>query len=594
MKILKLLNKKNFIIIFILLFSFSSNAEDQPVDIWNIDETQNENKSEVNQSEVDQSNSVKDTEINSVEETGIYKLQNLNQNNEIKLDKNLENKIKIYGLYDPEDYGLDINMWLNSDGDQLKNIFNKLDKIKLSEDAAELINISLLTNAHHPKKNILEKEFFKFKSDWLIKRSNLDLIEEYLIKNQNFDIHPKLTRYIVDQYLSIGNIKKACEIFSKNLQPLEDEYLSKFNIYCLIKFEKKDEAQIIFDLKKELGLKDKYFEKKLSYLFEYDKRVDPTISEKSILHFHLAKETNPDFIFEPKENTDKIIWKYLSSFNLLNSFKEIEISELDKISTIELAVHNKNYPEKDLFELYKRFQFNINQLLNVETNYKSLSNIEARALIYQKILLESKMIEKLKLLKILKDLFKNENINNAFDSELKIFLEKMDPLKIPDNLTSFYYTNIQINKKTDKKIKFNNDILHQSKLINYFNGDYSKSKIEKDVNNFLKKIKKNKKYFFSRKDIIFLESLKTDGIKIEKKYDDLYKIDMSEIPTDMQVMINNNEKGAALLRIAEVIGQDELTRIDEDTIYFIITTLNQLNITEIRNNILIKVLPLKV
>ena len=59
-------------------------------------------------------------------------------------------------------------------------------------------------------------------------------------------------------------------------------------------------------------------------------------------------------------------------------------------------------------------------------------------------------------------------------------------------------------------------------------------------------------------------------------------------------MINNDEKGAALLRIAEVIGQDELDRIDEDTMYFIITTLNQLNIDLIRNKILLKVLPLKV
>ena len=59
-------------------------------------------------------------------------------------------------------------------------------------------------------------------------------------------------------------------------------------------------------------------------------------------------------------------------------------------------------------------------------------------------------------------------------------------------------------------------------------------------------------------------------------------------------MINNVDKGAALLRIAEVIGQDELDRIDEDTMYFIISTLNQLNIDLIRNRILLKVLPLKV
>ena len=59
-------------------------------------------------------------------------------------------------------------------------------------------------------------------------------------------------------------------------------------------------------------------------------------------------------------------------------------------------------------------------------------------------------------------------------------------------------------------------------------------------------------------------------------------------------MINNDEKGAALLRIVEVIGQDDLERMDEDTIYFIISTLNQLDIGSIRNKILLKVLPLKV
>ena len=170
----------------------------------------------------------------------------------------------------------------------------------------------------------------------------------------------------------------------------------------------------------------------------------------------------------------------------------------------------------------------------------------------------------------------------------------MNPTEIPDNVTSFYYTNIQLNKNDEKEIKFNKDILHQSKLVNYFNGDYAKSKIEKDTENFLKRIKKNKKYFFSKKDQIFLESLKSDGIKISNKYDDLYVVNDSEIPTDIQVMINNNEKGAALLRIIEVIGQDKLERIDEDTLYFIISTLNQLNINLIRNNILLKVLPLKV
>ena len=204
------------------------------------------------------------------------------------------------------------------------------------------------------------------------------------------------------------------------------------------------------------------------------------------------------------------------------------------------------------------------------------------------------MVEKLKLLKILKNSFENDNLSGAFDLKLKAFLEEINPTEIPDNLTSFYYTNIKIKKDKKNKIKFNNDIIHQSKLINYFNGDYAKSKISKDTNNFLKKIKKDKKYFFSKKDIILLESFKSDGIEISEKYDKLYETNENEIPSDIQIMINNNEKGLALLRIAEVIGQDKIERIDDDTLYFIITTLNKLNIDGVRNKILLKVLPLKV
>ena len=78
----------------------------------------------------------------------------------------------------------------------------------------------------------------------------------------------------------------------------------------------------------------------------------------------------------------------------------------------------------------------------------------------------------------------------------------MEPRDIPDNLTSFYYTNIEISKE-DKKIKFNKEVMHQSKLINYFDGNYSKLKLEKDLQNFLKKIKKKKNTHFLKKTKFF-------------------------------------------------------------------------------------------
>ena len=360
MKILRLLNKNHFLIIFIFLLTINSHADDKPIDIWNI------NKEKIQKATNDES--ALNTEIISEEkanESSIFMMQSQKKNDEVQMEENIGYQdVKIIGLYDPSDYGLDINMWSNSDGDQLKSIFSKISKLNLSKDAAEIMNILILTNAYIPKKNISEKQFLKFKSDWLIKNADYDLIEEYLIKNQIFDLQPELSKFLMDYYLSNAEIEKVCEIMSKNTKPFEDEYLSKINIYCLIWSNKKDEAQIVYDLIKEAGYKEKYFDDKINYLLGFTSKINEKISEKSIFDFYLAHKTNPNFTFEPKDNTDKIIWKYLSSANLLSSLKEVQIDELDKIATIEKAVHDKNYPEKDLYDLYKRFQFNINQLLN--------------------------------------------------------------------------------------------------------------------------------------------------------------------------------------------------------------------------------------
>ncbi len=590
MKILKLLNNNYLsIILIILLFISNVRAEDKPVDIWNIDQDKikegQSNNNPIN-------NEILDSQTT---QPSIYDLQSQKEINTVQVDASLDSKdIEILGIYDPEDYNLQIDMWSNSDGDQLKYLFSNLSKMNLSKDASELMNIALLTNSYYPEININAEEFLKIKSDWLIKNKNRDLIEQYLIKNQILNLHPELSRYLVDQYLSESNVEKACDLFLKNNEVIENVYLSKFNLYCLINEGKTEEAQLILDLKKELGFKDKYFEKKINYLLGFVEELNLDVSEKSILDFHLAHRTIPDFVFEPKQNTNPLIWKYLATSNLLYNIEEIDINELDKIALIEKATHDKNYSESDLFFLYRKFQFNINQLLNALDSYKSLSNIEARSLIYQKILLESDTDKKLELLKLLKDLFIKDNFSNAFDSELKKFLNEIDPEDVPSNFSSFYYSNLADKSEELNNIKFNKDILHQSKLINYFNGDFAKSKIEKDINNYLKKIKKDKKYNISKKDIMFIESIKSDGIEISKKFDDLYENYDSEMPTDIQVMINNNEIGSTLLRIIEVIGQDDLEALDDDTLYFIVSALNQLNIDYIRNQILLKVLPLKV
>ena len=116
MKILRLLNRNFFSIIFIIFVSFKAYAEDKPVDIWSIGEKTKENESI--SAETTKKEELKE---NQKSELDIYNLQSQKEIDKIELENSFgADEIKIYGLYDPEDYDLNIDMWSNSNGDQLK------------------------------------------------------------------------------------------------------------------------------------------------------------------------------------------------------------------------------------------------------------------------------------------------------------------------------------------------------------------------------------------------------------------------------------------------------------------------------------------
>ncbi len=587
MKISKLLNKSYLSILFCCLFLQNTELySNEPVDIWSLE----------NQKDLEEQSLNEVVQDENISDKTLYELQGeKNINSIIELDSQLKSdQIKIVGIYDPSENDVTIDMWKNSDGNKILDLYRKIQKIDLSNDSKEILKISLLTNSYVPTKNISNDQFLKLKRDWLLENSDLNLIEKYLIKNQKIKKNEKLIKFLINEYLSKSELGKSCKVLSKINYPTEDEYLTKFNIYCLINNNKKEEAQLQYDLKRELGFKDDFFEKKFNYLMKYDLSIDETVSEASILDFHLSHRTNPNFSFEPNDSTSKKIWRYLSTSNLLTSIESVDLENEQKILSIEKATHEGNYTEKELFELYKRFQFSINQLLNVNQSYKLLKNVESRALLYQGILINSDIDKKLELTKLLKESFVRDEKGNAFNNELFSILSKIDEKEVPLNYSRFYKKYVQTEKSNLKKIKINNKVIHQSKLINYLKGDLDEDETKKDLNDILKKVKKNKKYFVSIKDIILLETLKSDGIEFDKKYDSLYEVDNSNMPSDLQKLIENEESGLVLLRLVQILGQDNFEDLGSETLLFIVSALNQLNIDKLRNKILLKVLPLKV
>ena len=261
----------------------------------------------------------------------------------------------------------------------------------------------------------------------------------------------------------------------------------------------------------------------------------------------------------------------------------------------EVTVNNDNFTLNDYFPPKNTpfYSYQGNNFLGTS----HFSGETVHYIVYKKdngILLNDDPNKVTKLSKDLKLSFINDGLEDAFKDELRFILERFKESDLSSDLTDFYVLNSKV-ENPNKKIKYNNKILHQSKIINYFIQEKpSKKKTEKDLNNFLKKIKKSKKNYLITKDVIVIESLKFDGIEINEEYSDLYTINENTMPIDIQVLINDGEIGLAMLRIIEIIGEDELKNLGSETLYFLVNALNQMDIDLIRNEILSAILPVRV
>ena len=567
-----------FAIFFIILIFNTAFGEDEPADIWKDKKNQNEQNNE--------SDNEKDITIESpIISEDVSKII-------IKIDDNkIEDSTRsVVGIFDPEENNFNLNMWLNSDGKDIKNVLKRINKLKLSKLSEDLLFQILFTNAYSPKINLNSEEFLKIKINWLIEKNRIQDLEVLLKKNPEVGQSSKALKFLIDEYLSSADIKSACEKINFIDRELQNFYLEKFTIYCLIHNDQKDEAQLIFDLLKERGFKDKFFEDKINFLLGTTDRTEQKILDNNLFNFYLSHVTIDNIQYEPNDTTDKYVWRYLSSANLIqiDSFENEDV-----ISTFEKAAAKNTLDNDEIFKIYLKMDFNFNQLINAKEIYKNLPSYKARALIYQSILLSDNVETKINLSFLLKDLFMKDELLDVYTEELANILKSIDPNEIPEDYKELVAQNQNIN--LTKKIKFDNDILHRSKVIKHFLDNNTKlSRTEKDFKTVYKKIKKNKKYFISIMDIIVLESLATDGISLP---DDLDYTEISSqltVPENLQNLASQNQIGLIMLKIVEIIGEDNISDLDPETLYFLNKILNDLNLKKIRNSILSEALPAKV
>ena len=66
------------------------------------------------------------------------------------------------------------------------------------------------------------------------------------------------------------------------------------------------------------------------------------------------------------------------------------------------------------------------------------------------------------------------------------------------------------------------------------------------------------------------------------------------VPKNLYDLASQNQIGLVMLKIIEIIGEDKISDLDPETIYFLTKILNELDLKKIRNSILSEALPVRV
>jgi len=577
---MKLKSFNYYLSLILFIFLSSPVLSEEKIDIW---KNNNLKESDVKKKESEKTQKKSNLEPSQTIKA-IDKIQ-IQESSEIQSDEQ-----KVYGIYEPANYNFNLNMWATTKPEELRSSLKRINKIDLSRSSNEILE-KILLSFSYPPQGMTDKEFVDLKINWLIKNERVDLLENFLKRNDEFDSKSKVVQYLVDKNIASGNIKEGCKKIKFIDAKIKDPYLEKFKIYCLIFNKKNQDAQLLLDLLREQKQSSSFYDDKINFLLGVTDKTSNKINEKNLLNFYLSSITIADFKYEPSEKTKPEIWKYLNSANLI---KLDDASDKKKLKELEIAANKDQLSKNKIFEIYKQVPFNLNTLINAKTSYKTLNESDARALIYQKYLLSEEILTKLDYLFLLEELFIKADLANVYSKFLSNKIEEIGIENLPDN-----YREAALNRIISDedlvlgKVKYNDKILHQSKILKYYVEGENKKKIQKDIDRIFKKLTKNKKYFISAKDLALADTLITDGYTLPSnfKYKELVK--KFDIPKNLLELIDNDQKAFLALKIVEIIGEDEPYQLDPETIYFVTNLLNKMNLVTIRNKVLNSALPLR-
>lgn len=433
---------------------------------------------------------------------------------------NLSDNSKFFSLFNNQEFE-EIFNFLNNLPTRQNNFAVQEIVRKILKSQFDVENLKLTSDE--------DKRLFELRINKLFDTASFIEIDKIYSSTPSDLINENINLKRIEAYFLRNEYKNACNLL-KNESFSKSYILGKFEIICNIMNQEFEKARFSLALLKEINQPGD----NLFIDLCYNIMGDVELSKSKIMSENLEKISSLNPILLSSLQIAEISPKFEHIKNAPTSFLTFVLGSPSssteiKLYTAESLVKQKRIDNSMLAEIYQLIIFEDDEINEPLKNYKTLSPVRARSLLYQALVNEKNQETKFQIVKALLRHAKNDRLfsNISFLVKDSIQFNELDSLSVEDRkLILEIYTSIENYDEAVtllKKFGYENEVLNENFR-------------ELAISLHLKQYIKNKTYF----DLLMIEDL-LDQVLEEKQYNKNKEnlILISSLVFDFNETINN-------------------------------------------------------
>ena len=472
------------------------------------------------------------------------------------------NRQAIFGIYDPGATNIPVTFWDNMSPE----IFDSFRQTMAQGDNRRSVN-QLIARVFFSKTNLSNHEdkgvaYLNFVSSFLAHSQDTKLIDSVIDQNNLLLNNEQLLGFLINNNFSNYQIEKACK-YAQNLgAEIKNFELQKFKILCLVQAKESKKALANLELIRENGFKDDFFIQKVNFLLGMLLARQGESKTDTLLNIHLSSLVDPMFnpsfsVFKGDLNKTKYFFNspFVEKILLENQDSKKEFVTEEDFALVEFLEQGSNielFKTENIFAIYKKIIFGIEDLLNPNETYIKYHSVKGRALLYQAILLTKDQQQKLTFIEALQNSYKKSKFLNLGNKVYYQLISDIDQKYLTKEVQEQMVQYFESLKKKKSDLETNDKFLHRSDAVFLLIDEKPESKSKKSLETFADLVD-DKKYEVTKKDVAMINLLAQQKVYLPSSLRKFVNPDEIYIPNKIYNMLEKNENNKATLEVLQLV-----------------------------------------